>query len=318
MILGLQPSYWQQIAAGVAVIVPSLLVGALLLGWCTRSVLRPRAAGRPWPEGARGIRPVVELIVDLQRRGASRRAAVRAWLQPVRFGLVVAACAVVPLSSGLVLTDPGLGVYVFALVLGLDAVVEAVGAPDDELVAASLPVRAGLAVVVAIMAGVVHAQWGTGSVAAVVTSQADGAVGGIDLFGLPTAVVHPLAATVATGAVFVTLVAMASSRAVRDGGPTGTFAGIVDQAWVIAGAAWLVVAFAGGGAVPWSIDNDGTRHVVSVAVISTKITLVALALAWARATWPTVSVRSVRVLVAAGGIGGILAIGATLLVRHLV
>lgn len=322
MIIGLQPSYWQQVAAGLVVIVPTLLFGALLIGWFSRSVLEPRAAGRRWPEGARGVRPIVELVVDTQRRPVARDGTEHGgdpleWMQAARFALVVAACAVVPVSTGLVLTQPGLGLYVLAIALGIDALVVHVGAGHEPDGATRLWTRAGLAGVLALTAGVVHAQWGTASVAAVVVAQADGAIGGVDVWGLPTLVVQPLACAIAVATCFMTIDSMTDLPAVRVGALPRVLALLVNQAWVIAIAAWLVAAFAGGGAVPWAIDNPGTRQVVSVAVFATKATLVTVAFAWARATWPTVPPRAVRALFTAGMVVGPIVIGLTLLVRHL-
>lgn len=321
MIGVLQPSYWQHVAAGLAVIVPTLLVGGFLLGWFTRSVLEPRAAGRRWPEGARGIRPIVEIIVDIQRREAAEPVAgrerdPRGYLGAARFGLVVAVCAVIPVSTGLVLTQPGLGLYALAVLLAADALLRRAGAasPDSDVNVATW-VEIGLAGVVALMAGVVHAQWGTASVSAVVTAQADGAVGNVDIFGLPTMFAHPLTCGVAVVALWMSIVSMDASPGTRGGALPGLVAQLVNQTWVIAIAAWLVAAFAGGGAVPWGIDNPGARQVVSVVVFSTKVSLVAIALAWAKLTWPVVTVRSVRVLLGIGIVVGTVVIGVTLLIR---
>lgn len=341
MIVGLQPSYWQQVAFGLAVIVPTLVVGAFLLGWFTRSVLEPRAAGRRWPEGARGIRPLVELVVDTQRAAAVVGSRVGSedrlvWSQTLRFGLVVAACAVVPVSSGLVLTQPGLGVYVLAIVLAMDAIIEYLGpgpvgnrplgaaGPDRSMTpcppdrTGRLWVRVGTSALVALVSGAVHAQWGTGSLSAVVAAQAGGAIGGIDVWGLPTFVVHPLMCAVAIAGGFTTIVMMSDAAGSRVGALPGLIAQLVDQAWVVAIAAWLVTAFAGGGAVPWPIDNPGTRQATSVAVFATKTLLVTVAFAWARATWPGVQLRTVRFLLVVGGVLGTATIASTLLIRHLV
>ena len=321
MIVALQPSYWQQIVAGLVVIVPTLILGGFLLGWFRRSVLEPRAAGRRWPEGARGLRPVVEIVVDTQRRLAGggrpeRAAEFFGWGQAIRFGLVVAACAVIPVSTGLVLTQPNLGLYALAVLLVGDAFVSMLGWRDDAGSLACL-LRCGLAAVIGLMGGVVHAQWGTASVAEVVAAQANGAIGGISSWGLPTLAVHPLAYAVAIGACFMTMTLMASSRAAQAGGTVGLVAQLVNQAWTIAMSAWLVATFAGGGAVPWGIDNPGTRQVVSVVLFATKTLLAALGFAWVQATWPRRSVRGVRVLLVAGALVGVSTIGLTLLARHL-
>jgi len=323
VIVGLQPSYWQQVAAGLAVIVPTLIVGGFLLGWFTRSVLEPRAAGRRWPEGARGIRPLVELVVDAQRRPAARGRgehddSLLEWKQSARFGLVVATCAVVPVSTGLVLTQPGLGLYVLAVAMGVDALVVRVGAGHGADATTRCWTRVGLAGTLALAAGVVHAQWGTASLAAVVVAQADGAIGGVDVWGLPTLFVHPLACAIAVAACFMTLDSMADLPALRAGALPRVLALLVNQAWVLAIAAWLVAAFAGGGAVPWSIDNPGTRHVTSIAVFATKTLLVTLALAWARATWPRVQSSLLRAVLAGGAVVAAASIGLTLLIRSLV
>lgn len=321
MIAGLQPSYWQQVAAGLIIIVPTLIAGGFLLGWFGHSVLEPRAARRRWPEGARGVRPIVGLIVDTQRRavppdGRTEPDDRLEWTQAIRFGLVVATCAVVPVSTGLVLTQPGLGLYVLAVALGIDALVQHVVPAATEDAATRLWKRVGLAALIAVGAGVVHAQWGTASVAAVVTAQADAAIAGVDVWGLPTFAVHPLMAAIVVVAGFVTIVTMADTPAARAGALPGLLAQLVDQAWVIAIAAWLVAAFAGGGAVPWTIDNPGTRHVVSVVVFATKVILVTVVLAWARATWSKVNVRTVRALLVIGAVVGVTSIGLTLLTRH--
>ncbi|HET8929748.1 MAG TPA: NADH-quinone oxidoreductase subunit H [Acidimicrobiales bacterium] len=323
MITGLQPSYWQQVAAGLVVIVPTLLLGAFLLGWFARSVLEPRAAGRRWPEGARGVRPIVELVVDTQRRPAARDGTEQTddrleWLQAARFGLVVATCAVVPVSTGLVLTQPGLGLYVLAIALGIDALVVRAWTSHEPDAATRLWTRVGLAGALALAAGVVHAQWGSASVAAVVVAQADAAIAGVDVWGLPTLFVQPLACAMAVAACFMTIDSMTDLPAVRAGALPRVLALLVNQAWLIAISAWLVAAFAGGGAVPWNIDNPGTRQVTSIVVFATKTVLVTLALAWASAAWPAVRLRSVRALLALGAVGGVVSIGLTLLTRHLV
>lgn len=329
--VALQPSYWQQITAGVVVIVPTLIVGAVLLGWLCRSVLVPRAAGRRWPEGARGVRPVVELLVDLQRRSGVTGADRRGWSQAGRFGLVVAACAVVPVSTGLVLTQPGLGLFAVAVALAADAGFEwigvrsATGGGDRDGADSPAPhaatmlwTRIGLAALVGLATGVVAAQWGTAVMGRVVAAQADAAVGGNSLFGVPTFVVHPVVALVSVAALYATIVTMAQSAAIRDGGPTGVFAQVVNDAWVIGLAGWWVAAFAGGGAVPWTVANPGTRQVLAVAVFATKAVAATIALVWARATWPTISLRKVRGLLALGAAAATVTLAGTLLIRSLV
>lgn len=316
----LQPSWWQQLTFGVGVIVPTLLVAALLLGWLDRSVLTPRAAGRRWPEGTRWFRPLVELVVDTQRHPVGGDRPALAYLQAVRFGLVAATCVVVPVTAGAVVARPGLGVYLLAVALVVDALlVRAVERPiapgdaaDDD---SSFWVRVATAGLVALAAGVAQAQWGTGSLYRIVAAQADRSIAGLSWAGLPTFVAQPLAAVVAVFAVHLSLVAMGGHRAGADGAAGRLLSAIVDQAWVVAAAAWLVCAFAGGGAVPWGIDDDGTRQVVSVAVFATKVTLVTLLLAWARATWPTVRVRTVRSFVLVGGVVGVGSIVLTLVIR---
>ena len=92
-------------------------------------------------------------------------------------------------------------------------------------------------------------------------------------------------------------------------------AAVVDQALLIVSAAWLVAAFAGGGSVPWDIANDGVRQVVAVVVFTLKLAVVASALAWARCTWPTCSVRTLRRFLVIGAVIAVVSIGATLLIR---
>ena len=86
---------------------------------------------------------------------------------------------------------------------------------------------------------------------------------------------------------------------------------------MLAGVAWLVTCFAGGGSVPWSIPVDGVRHVVSAVALLAKVSLGCVVLAWARASWPTVSVRLVRTYVWVGALVAVVSIGATVLLRHL-
>ncbi|MBS1846785.1 MAG: hypothetical protein JST73_00760 [Actinobacteria bacterium] len=326
MIVGLQPSYWQRIVAGLVVIVPTLVVGAFAISWFTRSVLEPRAAGRRWPEGARGVRPLVEVVVDAQRRPVvaddrtgSEDRLVRE--QVARFGLVAASCAVLPVSTGLVLTQPHLGLYTLAIVLLIDALLDGlVVAPARDTNAARLgdPARIGLAALLALAAGVVHAQWGSGMLPSIAAAQAHAVVGGTHIRGVPTFVVQPLGFLVASAACFVSVVAMADGPAVRAGALPGLCARLVNASWMLAIAAWLVATFVGAGAVPWKVDNPGTRQVVSVVVFSAKTVLATLALAWARATWPSVPVRTVRLLLALGSGVAVGSIAMTLLVRHLV
>lgn len=318
----LQPSWWQQLVFGVGVIVPSLLVGAVLLGWLSRSVLVPRAAGRRWPEGTQWFRPLVELVVDAQRSPAGDGRAADVFVQAVRFGLVAATCVVVPLSAGAVVARPGLGVYLLAVGLVVDALLIGAAARTrsggDGAADLVCWVRMAAAALVALAAGVVQTQWGTGSLAAIVAAQADRSIVGLSIWGLPTFAVQPLMALVAVLAVWVTVVAMPQSPARTAGAAPRLLSDIVDQAWVVAAAAWLVCAFAGGGAVPWGIDNDGTRQVVSITLFALKTVTVTVLLAWARATWPHVRVRTVRALVVVGGIVGVVSIGLTLVVRSVV
>lgn len=318
----LEPSWWQQLVFGLAVIVPTLIVGAVLVSWLDRSVLVPRAAGRRWPEGTRWFRPLVEIIVDIQRTPSGGVHPVDTYLQAVRLGLVAATCVVIPLSAGAVVARPGLGIYLAAVALAADACVTWGVArrrsPAGSAVEAGFGVRLAAAGLVALATGVVQAQWGTASVYAVVAAQVDRSIVGLSIWGLPTFVVQPLTASFAVVAVWVTVVAMPAGVAREVGAAPRLSSDIVDRAWVVALAAWLVTVFAGGGAVPWGIDVDGTRQVVSIAVFATKTTLVVLALAWARATWPTVRVRTVRALVVIGGVVGVGSIGLTLLIRALV
>lgn len=329
--VALQPSYWQQILAGLVVIVPTLLVGSVLLGWLARSVLVPRAAGRRWPEGAWGVRPVVELLVDLQRRSVVAGAERRLWWQPVRFGLIVATCAVVPVSSGAVLTQPDLGLYVVAVALFADACIEWAcargtndgparrGAGDSGVHGVDgVWARIGLAALIGLTTGVVAAQWGNASMSRVVTAQADAAIGGNSLWGGPTFVVHPFVALFSVLALYATIVTMSDAVATRDGGPSGVFAQVVNDAWVIGMAAWWVAVFAGGGAVPWTVANPGTRQVLAIVLFATKTVAATIGLVWARATWPIVSLQKIRVLLVFGAATAGAAIALTFLIRSLV
>lgn len=323
MIVALAPSYWQQILAGLAVIVPTLAIGAVLASWLSRSVLVPRARGRRWPEGARGVRPLVELVVDAQRRPAplddhAHSQDRHEWAQCVRFGLVVATCSVIPVSTGGVLTQPGLGLYVLALGLIVDATIGAFATGGSEMGRLRLWVRIGLAMVLAATAGVVHAQWGTASVVGVVTAQANASIGATDVWGLPTFVVHPVVCAVGVLGGFMTIQMMAAEPAHRAGALPGLLAAIVDHAWIVGVSAWFVAAFAGGGAVPWTIDNPGTRQVVSVVLFATKTALVAFGFVWAKATWSGLMLRTVRLTLAIGAIVCGIALGGTLVIRHLV
>lgn len=317
MTASLQPSYWQQLVFGLGIIIPTLLVGALVLGWFETSVLRPRAAGRRWPEGARWVRPLVEIVTDIQRRPVATTATAGAYLQAVRFGLVAAVAATVPMSAGLVVTQAGLGLYAFGVLLAADALVTGFGerVPWNAQPATARWIQLAVAGVVLLAAGTVQAQWGTGSLAAVVTAQADRGIAGLQIWGLPTFVAQPLMAVFAAVAAHAATVAMTDTATHRRGALPGWLAEVVDRTWLVVAAAWLVAAFGGGGAVPWDIHGDAQRHAVSVAVFLTKVSLVAIGLAWARARWPTVPVRAVRGFLVVAGLCALIVIPVTLVIR---
>ncbi len=317
MIAVLQPSFWQRTVIGLVVVLVVATPAAHLMGWFARTVLEPRAAGRRWPEGAYWLRLVAEPLVDLQRRSAGPPPDSRGVATGCRAGLSLAGYAVIPVSTGLVVTQPGLGLFVLPVVSGADALAIWVATSPWERGIDALATRVGTAVVLGLMGGVVAAQWGTASFAHLMVSQGHTSIFGVAGWGLPTALVHPVAFGVAVVALHCANVGIASTQAATRGGAVGFVAGLIDQSWLLLGAAWLVGAFLGGGTVPWGIANDGVRHAVAVVVFSAKWTVVALGFAWARATWPDVSVRAVRWLLAVGAVVGVVGIAATVGIRHL-
>jgi NADH:ubiquinone oxidoreductase subunit H len=325
------PSWWQRTLFGLvallAVVVP---LGVVLLVVRT-VVLAPRAARRRWPEGAGwgGLRRVpAELLVDLQRTAQPAQGAaadVADVLVAVRFGLAFVALAVVPASSGLVVSQPGLGVFVLPAVLVLEALVVLLGAklvrepsrlgdPTEVAVQAAVA-RIGVAVVLGLVGGVVVAQWGSASLPEVVRAQSHGSAFGVAGWGLPTAWVQPLAFGVACIGVF--LAGLEPHGASGIGGPRGVVHRIGDEVWVVAVVAWLVTCFGGGGSVPWTVSVDGVRHVVSVGALLVKVGLGCVVLVWARESWPAVSPRQVRAFLLAGSVVSVVSIGATVPLRHL-
>ncbi len=284
MIAVLHPSFWQQSAAGLVVTFAVVMPFVVALWWLERAVFVPRAASRAWAEGSR-LRPIVEGIVALQRRGApGGQSDVQLG---VRVGCALAICAVVPLSNGLVTAQPTWGVLVPAGALLVDAIVHRSVA------------RVGLAALFGLVSGAVAVRWGSSIVTEIVRAQADANV--------MTLLVQPWLAVVAVFALHATFVD-ATSR------PTS----LADMALVVAMSGWMVAVFVGGGAVPWPVDNPGTRHVVSVVVFTTKLFVVSLLFVWARVTWPTVSVRWVRQLLLCGAGVTVITLGATALIRSLV
>ncbi len=331
-ILAIDPSYWQRTAAGLlAVLVVGLLV-AVAVEALARIVFAPRAAGRRWPEGAgRGgiLRIPAAMVIELQRRTPAlegRAADLADGAVAVRVGLALGTLAVVPLSTGLVVAQPGSGLFVLPVLLVADAVVLAVlqvviadpAARDRRRADAAerALVRIGAACVLGLSGGAVVAQWGSASLPVVVAAQAHTAAFGIAGWGLPTALVQLPALLVACAMLHLVAVRLSPAAAERPlGGARGFVDRIAGSVWLVAGAAWLVVCFLGGGAVPWRVDNDGVRHLLSVVLLLSKLLAVCVALAWSRVTWPEVSPEVARLALAIGAGAAICSIGGTLLVR---
>jgi NADH:ubiquinone oxidoreductase subunit H len=325
------PSWWQRTFFGLVVLLAVAVPLGIVLLVVRTVVLAPRSARRRWPEGAGwgGLRRVpAELLVDLQRTAEPSRgtvADVADVLVALRFGLAFVPLAVVPASTGLVVSQPGLGVFVLPAVLVIDALLVLLGAklvpgpsqPGDrtELAAQAAAARIGVAVVLGLVGGVVVAQWGSASLPEVVRAQAHGSAFGVAGWGLPTAWVQPLAFVVACVGVF--LVGLEPRGASGIGGPRGVVRRIGDELWVVAGVAWLVTCFAGGGSVPWTVSVDGVRHVVSALALISKVLFGCAVLVWARVTWPAVNPRQVRAYLLAGSVAGVVSIGATVPLRHL-
>lgn len=284
MIAVLHPSFWQQSVAGLAVTLSVIVPCVVGLWWFERAVLVPRAASRAWVEGSR-LRPLVEAVVAVQRRAAP--GAQDDVLVGVRVGCALAICAVVPLSSGLVSAQPTGGVFVLAGALLVDA-----------LAHRSME-RVGLAALVGLVSGAVAVQWGTSVVPEIAHAQAHSNV--------MTFWIQPWLAAVALFALHATFVDMRSRPS-----------SLADMALVVAVSGWWVAVFAGGGVVPWPIDNPGTRHVVSVVVFMAKLTVVSLLVVWSNVTWPTVSVRWIRQLLLGGSGVTVVALGVTAWVHAVV
>ena len=195
--------------------------------------------------------------------------------------------------------------------IGVDARI----GPERDAGRETIAARAGVACVLGLVGGVVVAQWGSASLPAVVHAQANGSVFGVAGWGLPTAWVQPGAFVVAT--IGVVLVGVAPHRSAEAGGPRGALLRVVDALWVVAAVAWLVTCFAGGGSVPWTVQVDGVRHVISSLALLVKVGLGCVAVVWARETWPSVTTRLVRTYLGVGAAVAVISIGATVLLRHL-
>ena len=329
----IDPSWWQRTFFGLVGVVAVVVPLALALLIVRTVVLVPRAAGRRWPEGAGWgglIRVPAELLVDLQRAAEpsqGKDADVADVLVAARAGLAIASLAVVPASAGLVVAQPGLGVFLLPFVLVLDALVVLLGSRlvGDRTRASELLSRdrsadaavakIAIACILGLFGGVAVAQWGSASLPAIVEAQARGGVFGVTGWGLPTAWVHPMVFSAA--AIGVHLVGLELQPAARVGGARGVMLRIVDELWVVAGVAWLVTCFGGGGSVPWAISVDGVRHVVSALALLAKVALGCVVLVWARVTWPSVSPHQVRGFLVAGSGVAVLSLGATVLLRSL-
>ncbi len=238
-ILAIDPSYWQRTAAGLlAVLVVGLLV-AVAVEALARIVFAPRAAGRRWPEGAgRGgiLRIPAAMVIELQRRTPAlegRAADLADGAVAVRVGLALGTLAVVPLSTGLVVAQPGSGLFVLPVLLVADAVVLAVlqvviadpAARDRRRADAAerALVRIGAACVLGLSGGAVVAQWGSASLPVVVAAQAHTAAFGIAGWGLPTALVQLPALLVACAMLHLVAVRLSPAAAERPlGGRAGS------------------------------------------------------------------------------------------------
>lgn len=320
LMLAVEPSYWQRTLfglVGVLVLCPALAIGVLYL---RRVVTDPRAAGRRWPEGAGpagSARVPVELFVDLQRAEASTSPAdVADALTAIRVGLLFLALATVPLSTGLVVTQPGLGLFVLPVVLLLISVIDAAQSGLNDAGTIRMATRIGAACMIGLSGGAVAAQWGSSALPRVIAAQAHGAVFGVAGWGLPTAMVQLPAFVLAILAIHATLarVDVESDRAVR-ADARGAMTRVGDGLLTVACAAWIAVAFLGGGAVPWEISNDGVRHVVSATLTVSKVAVVAAVLTWGLSRRPVIAVPHVRRMLLVGVPTLVVSIGATMAAR---
>lgn len=333
MLIAIAPSYWQQTLYGIvalAAIVPGLALAVLYL---EAVIFGPRAAGRHWPEGAGWaglLRLPVELLTDLQRSSPPNdraHADLGDGLMAVRLGIVFMSLAVIPVSTGLVVAQPGLGIVVFPVVVALDAVIGYLTLrllplpPDvgqDERRARGESLLAGqiaAACLLGLSAAVVAVQWGSAALPRVVEQQAHTGVFGVAGWGLPTGVVQFPAFVVAVVALRLTFVVAGATFGA--GGARGAAGRIARATMVVAGAAWLTVVFLGGGGVPWQVANDGVRHVVSAVVLITKTSVILLVLIWwtVRQSEPTGG--AVRRLIVGGAVVAVGSIGVTLALRSL-
>lgn len=321
-VLAVEPSYWQRTlfgVVGVLALCPALAIGVMYL---RRVVTDPRAAGRRWPEGAgpAGVARIPgELFVDLQRSDPSASSTdVAEVLCAIRIGLVFLALATVPLSTGLVVAQPGLGLFVFPVVLVLISVVDDAHAGWSEAGTIRMATRVGAACVVGFSGGAVAAQWGTAALPQVIASQAHGTVFGVAGWGLPTAMVQIPAFVFAILAIHATLARVdvgtdRQFRADADGAMTRVGDGLLS----VVCAAWIAAAFLGGGAVPWGITNDGVRHVVSATLMMSKVVVVAAALTWGLSRRPVISVLHMRRILLIAVPTLVVSIGVTIAARAL-
>lgn len=323
MVLGVvDPSWWQRTALGVAALCAVVLPIALLLTYVRTVVFTPRAAGRRWPEGAGtagSARVPAELLVDLQRSPApsdGTDSLPADGVVALRVGLPFLVLAVVPISTGLVVGQPGLGLFALPLALLFDAALFGLfaGRGRDDVVAAAIGTRVGAAAVLVLVGLVLVAQWGSAAMPVIVRGQADHGLFGVRGWGSPTFLVQPLLAAVAVVSAFLALL---EPRDRRPGGPHAVLLRLADECWVVAVSAWLVATFVGGGAVPWPIGNAGVGHVVSVVVFFAKLSVVAVGFVWAQETWPNRPVGFVRGSLVAGASVAVVSLGATVLLRHL-
>lgn len=344
MVLAIAPSYWQRTLFGfiaLSVIAPTL---AFILIGLRRAVLDPWSARRRWPEGAgwgATSRIPAELLTDVQRSVATEAeggADLADAMSALRVGAAFAALAVIPASTGLVVAQPGFGVFVLPVCVVVDAVAVTVAgrvrhartgqahggrraqeadADIETLERAAVLIAA--ACLLALAGGAVVAQWGSTSLAGIVHAQAHGSVASVAGWGLPTAVVQAPAAIVALCGLYLLVARLDGDRGSI---PPATARGLVDQVaralWIVAGASWVAVCFGGGGDVPWMIPNDGVRHVVSALLLVGKTTLIAVAISWFVALRPTISRLWVRRILVAGAIAMVGSIAVTATVRTIV
>lgn len=329
-LLAIAPSYWQQVAAGLAVVLTVALPLGVVLEYLRLVVFVPRAAGRRWPEGAGwgGVARIpAEVVVDLQRVAPAvegRDADLADVAVSVRVGLALATFTVIPLSTGLVVVQPHLGVFLFPVLLAGDAAITAalwvrVGSMPRADAVGRAAGRVGGAALLGLVAGAVAVQWGSASMTEVVAAQAHARAFGIAGWGVPTALVQLPALLVAATMLHVTGVALSPAAAEAPlAGSRGVIERLAASVWIVAGAAWLVACFAGGGAVPWDVSNDGVRHVLSATLFLAKLALVGLVMVWARATWPEVTASFVRRALLVGAAVAVGSIGVTSALQRVV